>query len=317
MRHSAPLSALIAAALVACAPGTPTQPLVITPQIFSVTINPPPSPTALPTPTPTPTLVPLAARVNGQSITLSAYQAELARYLSTLSTPLDPNNERDRQTLAQIQEAALEALIEQVLIEQEAARLNITVSEAQIAAELAVVKAQAGGEARFRAWLLATGQSEADVRAQLRLELLTAALRAHVLSALPKTAEYVRAYHIVLATEREARQVLARLRNGAQFTALAQSLSLDESTRPAGGDLGWFMRESDAILWPEVEEAAFRLQVGETSDVVPSPIGYHIIRVIGREVRPLTEADAAHLEARALAEWMDALKARAQIERFV
>jgi parvulin-like peptidyl-prolyl isomerase len=261
--------------------------------------------------------VPLAARVNGQPITLSAYQAELARYLSTLSTPLDPNNERDRQTLAQIQEEALEALIEQVLIEQEAARLNITVSEEQITAELAVVKAQAGGEARFRAWLLATGQSESDVRAQLRLELLTAALRAHVLSALPKTAEYVRAYHIVLATEHEAKQVLARLRNGAQFTALAQSLSLDKSTRPAGGDLGWFMRESDAILWPEVEEAAFRLQVGETSDVVPSPIGYHIIRVIGREVRPLTEADAAHLEAKALAEWMDTLKARAQIERFV
>jgi hypothetical protein len=314
MRHFAPL---LAAVLIACAPSAPAQPLAITPQIFSVTINPSPSPTALPTPTATPTPVPLAARVNGQPITLSAYQAELARYLSTLPTPLDPNNERDRQTLAQLQEAALEALIEQALIEQEAARLNITVSEAQIATELGIVKAQTGGEEKFRAWLLATGQSESDVRAQLRLELLTAALRDQVLSTLPHTAEYVRAYHIVLATEREARQVLARLQNGAQFTALAQSLSLDASTRPAGGDLGWFTRESDAILWPEVEEAAFRLQVGETSDVVPSPIGYHIIRVIGREVRPLTESDAAYLQAKALAEWMDALKASARIERFI
>ena len=301
----------------ACAPNAPAQPPVITPQIFSVTINPPPSPTVSPTPTATPTAIPLAARVNGQPIPLSAYQAELERYLRTLPGPLDPNDERDRQTLAQLQEAALEALIEQALIEQEATRLNIAVSEDQVAAELAIVKAQIGGEAQFQAWLMATGQTESDVRAQLRLELLTGALREQVLSTLPRTAEYVHAYHIVLATEREARQVLARLRNGAQFTALARSLSLDESTRPAGGDLGWFMRGGNAILWPEVEEAAFGLQVGETSDVVPSPIGYHIIRVIGREVRPLTELDAAHLQARAMAEWMDGLKARAQIERFI
>jgi parvulin-like peptidyl-prolyl isomerase len=313
MKRFTSLAALAAAAWVtSCAPSAPAQPPVITPQIFSVTIKPTPSPT----PTATPTPVPLAARVNDQSITLTAYQAELARYLATLPAPLDPSNEQDRQTLARLQEAALEALIEQALIEQEAARLNITVSEEQITAELAVVKAQAGGEERFRAWLLSIGQTESDVRAQLRMELLTSALRERVLSALPSTAEYIHAYHIALATEREARQVLARLQNGAQFTALAQSLSLDESTRPAGGDLGWFTRESDAILWPEVEEAAFRLQVGETSDIVASPIGYHIIRVIGREMRPLTESDAVRLQARAMADWIEGLKARARIERF-
>ena len=249
MRRLAPLViSAVAIFAAACAPNAPAQPPVITPQIFSVTINPTPSPTALPAPTATPTAIPLAARVNGQPIPLSAYQAELGRYLRTLPGSLDPNDERDRQTLAQLQEAALEALIEQALIEQEAARLNIAVSEDQVAAELAIVKAQVGGEAQFQAWLLATRQTESDVWAQLRLELLTGALREQVLSTLPRTAEYVHAYHIVLATEREARQVLARLRNGAQFTALARSLSLDESTRPAGGDLGWFMRGGNAIL---------------------------------------------------------------------
>ncbi|MFC1464698.1 MAG: peptidylprolyl isomerase [Candidatus Brachytrichaceae bacterium NZ_4S206] len=307
--------AAFVALLTACAGDPADAPPVITPEIFSVTVIP--QATATPTPQPTPTPNPLAARVNGQPITLAEYEAELARYVAALPDAPDPNSDRGRLLALQLKDAALEALIEYALIEQEAARNGIEVNDRQVAEELAIAKERAGGEAKFQAWLAATRQTEASVRELLRRELLANAVRDRVLAALPRTAEYVHAYHIVVATEREARQVLTRLQNGAKFTALAQSLSLDESTRAAGGDLGWFARDTGAVLWPEVEDAAFSLQPGETSDIVKSPIGYHIIRVTEREVRSLTEADTIHLQTVALAEWMAGLKARAQIERFV
>lgn len=301
--------------LTACA-GDPTdEPLAITPEIFGVTVIP--QATATPTPQPTPTPNPLAARVNGQPITLAEYEAELARYLAALPDAPDPQSERGQQLALQLKDAALEALIEYALIEQEAARSGIQVSDQQVDDELAIAKARAGGEAQFRAWLAAIRQTEADIRALLRRELLVNAVRDHVLATMPRTAEYVHAYHIVVATEREARRVLTQLQNGAKFTALARSLSLDESTRADGGDLGWFARNTGAVLWPEVEDAAFGLQPGETSAIVKSPIGYHIIRVTERETRGLTEADTIHLQTVALAEWLAGLKARAQIERFI
>jgi len=308
-------ASLAAVLFTACAADSPSDLPVITPEIFSVTVNP--QVTATPTPEPTPTPIPLAARVNGQPITLEQYQAELERYLAASPAALDLNSERGQLLTIQLRDMVLDALIEQTLIEQEAGRHNVAVSEQQIADELAIAKERAGGEAQFQAWLSATRQTEADIRELIRRELLMNALRDRVLTELPRTAEYVHAYHIVVATEREARQILTRLQNGAQFTSLAQSLSLDEGTRAAGGDLGWFARNTGTVLWPEVEDAAFSLQPGETSDVIKSPIGYHIIRVTEREVRGLNEADTAHLQTAALGKWIADLKARAQIERFI
>lgn len=309
------LLAVLAALLTACTDEASAETPVITPEIFGVTVIPQATPT--PTAQPTPTPEPLAARVNGRPITLAEYEAELARYLAALPDAPDPNSDRGRLLAQQLREAALEALIEQALIEEEATRNGIQVSDQQVAEELTIAKARAGGEAQFQAWLAATQQTEESVRALLRREMLASAVRDRVLAALPRTAEYVHAYHIVVATEHEARQALTRLQNGAKFTALAQSLSLDESTRANGGDLGWFTRGSGAVLWPEVEDTAFSLQPGETSDIVKSPIGYHIIRVTEREVRSLTEADTIHLHSITLEKWMTDLKSRARIERFV
>lgn len=305
------LSVFAAALLAACAPAEPVR---VTPQIFSVTLIPQATPT--PTPVPTPTPNPNVALVNGRPIARADFEAEVQRALSGLEPPPNPASPEGERALRQLRESVLEALIEQALFEQEAERLGIVITEQQVEEELAFVKQRAGGEAAFRAWLAATRQQEADVRRQLRYDLLVNAVRDRALADLPRTAEYVHAYHILLRTEAEARRVLAQLQNGARFSALAQSLSIDDSTRPAGGDLGWFTRNGQTIVWPEVEDAAFTLQPGEISGIVKSPVGFHIIKVVAREVRPYTEADLAHAQAVALAEWVEQLKARATIVRF-
>jgi parvulin-like peptidyl-prolyl isomerase len=183
--------------------------------------------------------------------------------------------------------------------------------------ELNVTRDKAGGQDKFVAWLAANQQTEDDAREQIKLDLMTNALTAKVLVQLPKSAEYVHAYHIVVDSENEAEQILNQLSNGAQFQALAESKSIDDSTRADGGDLDWFTRGTGSVLWTEVEDAAFALQPDEISTVVKSPIGYHIIKVTAREVRQLTETDTTHFQQTALKQWMDGLKANAKIEKLI
>jgi len=76
-------------------------------------------------------------------------------------------------------------------------------------------------------------------------------------------------------TEREARAVLTRARGGEDFAALARKHSQDTSAAN-GGDLGFFGRGQ---MVPEFETAAFDLAVGQVSDLVRSPFGFHLIKV--------------------------------------
>lgn len=304
----------VALLLIACSNNPAPQPtsFVITPEIFSVTVITPTD-----TPLPTPTAVPLAAKVNDQPITLAQFNDELTRYIKAIPNAPDPKSDAGHALVARLKELVLDALIEQALIVQAAAKDGVSVSDAQVNDEINVAKDRAGGADKFSAWLTTSHLSEQDVRAMAQQEILINTMRDRVLAQLPRTAEYIHVYHIVVGTEREAQQVLQKLQNGSKFSALAQSLSIDDSTRAAGGDLGWITRNSGALLWSEVEDAAFALPVGETSDIVKSPIGYHIIRVTEKEERPLTEADTAQLQEAALQNWIAQLKAGAKIERFI
>ena len=88
--------------------------------------------------------------------------------------------------------------------------------------------------------------------------------------------EEVRARHILVPTETEARAALAEIRGGADFMAVAQRRSTGPGARE-GGDLGFF-RRGDMV--PEFAEAAFALQAGQVSEnPVRSPFGWHVIKV--------------------------------------
>jgi peptidyl-prolyl cis-trans isomerase C len=93
--------------------------------------------------------------------------------------------------------------------------------------------------------------------------------------------EEVRARHILVTTEAEARKVLADLKNGADFATIARVLSKDPDA-VKGGDLGFFRREQ---VWPGFADVAFSLQPGQ---VAPNPIknefGWHVIKVEERRL---------------------------------
>ena len=86
-----------------------------------------------------------------------------------------------------------------------------------------------------------------------------------------------------------AEGVRERLTAGETFEALAKKTSEDPGSGPTGGDLGCFGR---GRMVPAFEAAAFQLEVGQTSDLVKTPFGYHIIRVTSRKeetVLPLAQ----------------------------
>jgi peptidyl-prolyl cis-trans isomerase D len=98
------------------------------------------------------------------------------------------------------------------------------------------------------------------------------------------TPEQVRASHILLKTEgkddaavkKQAEDLLAQIKKGANFEELAKKHSQDEGSAVKGGDLDFFNK---GAMVPEFDKVAFELQPGQMSDVVKSQYGYHIIKV--------------------------------------
>ncbi|MFH0732737.1 MAG: peptidylprolyl isomerase [Candidatus Omnitrophota bacterium] len=87
--------------------------------------------------------------------------------------------------------------------------------------------------------------------------------------------EKVKASHILLSSEDEAKNVLAELDAGADFSDLARKYSKD-LTKDRGGDLGYFQRGQ---MIPEFENVCFAIKPGQTSGIVKTRFGYHIIKV--------------------------------------
>ena len=253
----------------------------------------------------------LAARVNGIPITKEQLDKEVGRYLAGDPDAPQPNT----PAMNDLAQGVLDGLIEQTLIDQEAAKQRITVSDKEVDDEIKALSDMRGGQDQLKEWMQSIGITEPELRDLARQELTTSALSEKIAQQTPKTAEYVHAYHILVNTEAEAKQILAQLQGGAKFDTLAKTKSIDASTAPAGGDLDWFAQGTGAVIWEEVENAAFQLKPGQISGVVPSSVGYHIIKVDGRETRPLTAEDAAFLQQSAFENWLANQKQAAKVER--
>ncbi len=91
-----------------------------------------------------------------------------------------------------------------------------------------------------------------------------------------KSRDKIRASHILVKTEDEAKKVIARLKKGEDFAKLAKAVSIDKASAERGGDLGYFSRGQ---MVPEFEAVAFQLKKGEISQPVKTQYGYHIIKV--------------------------------------
>ncbi|MDP1837132.1 MAG: peptidylprolyl isomerase [Reyranella sp.] len=134
------------------------------------------------------------------------------------------------------------------------------------------------------------------------------------------TEEEVHAKHILVATEDEAKALIAEIKKGAAFDKLAKEKSTDKASGAEGGDLGWF-KKSDMVK--EFADAAFDLKKGELTETpVKTQFGFHVIQLEDRRKAPppayeeLADQLREEMAREAVTAELDLMRSRAKIEKF-
>jgi parvulin-like peptidyl-prolyl isomerase len=211
---------------------------------------------------------PVLLRLDGESVRRSDFERHVARVARDVG-PLDPAARK----------GILEAFLEERALVIEARRRGH-------------LPAGAGAEEEPRA--VARLLAEAVHPREATEGEIAAFYRAHASElAVP---ESVTLRQILVGTLNEARDVKRRLaRDPKAFDAIARSQSKGEEAG-AGGYMGRFERGQ---LPPELEAAAFALPEGDTSDPVPTALGYHVLRVESRQQAREPTLEEAHERIRA------------------
>jgi peptidyl-prolyl cis-trans isomerase D len=148
----------------------------------------------------------------------------------------------------------------------------------------------------------ADGITEKTIRRIVTISVIRQELQTLITKDVSRTQEQVWIRHILVADEETAKEVAARIAAGEDFAALAAEYSLDTSNKDEGGDLGWFPR---GTMVQEFEDAAFALEVGETSDPVQTDFGWHILQSLGKDDLLMEPTAYNQLLNQTFNDWLD------------
>lgn len=277
--------------------------------VFSVAGCSKPTPTIAPTEAliqvtdvPSPTSAPLALKVNGEGILLSEYDAELARLqlaLAEIGEEMTPEQQKERIT---------NNFISELLLSQAATQAGFTVSDENIQQRIDTLVEDIGGQDKFIEWQTKYGYTAESFREALKRSILVAWQRDQILDSVPFTADQVHARQLLFQDQDNANEALRQIRSGVDFATIVKA-----QDPTLGGDLGWFPQGT--LTQPEVDAAVFALQPGETSEVIKSSIGYHIINLVERDAAHTLTIEARRtLQELKLDEWLKTSRESSSIE---
>jgi foldase protein PrsA len=247
------------------------------------------------------------AVVNGVGISKDALEKQVAVVLDSpqFQGQVDP---QDAEQRLEIERQVIVQLIQQELIRQEADRLSVRVNARDVDERFGQVRSQFATEDQFRQALEQNALSVATLRSRIREQLVLENVQRRAVGDVPVTeAEIVAEYgrgerfeelhvrHILFtvtgpdeaAARKKADAALARLKDGADFIALAKQVSEDAQTKPQGGDLGTVTRQTQ--FDQEFLRAAFAVKEGQISGIVRTQFGFHIIKVEDRRSKTLDQ----------------------------
>ncbi len=196
----------------------------------------------------------------------------------------------------------LQNMVMSDLIDQYAQQHHITVSADEIAKVEDQYKAQYPGD-QWNELLKARSLTEQDVQDLIRRQLIIdKAVGGNINVGDKQIADYfnknhaqfdkpaqARARHILVPDKKTAQKVEADLKSGKDFAAEAKQYSTDPGSREKGGELGWFRK---GAMVPAFDAYAFSAPIGQISQPIKSPFGYHIIQV--EERKPEQKATLAN-----------------------
>ncbi|WMJ76471.1 MULTISPECIES: peptidylprolyl isomerase [unclassified Sedimentibacter] len=236
----------------------------------------------------------IKAKVNDKVITQEEYDENLSVYKKMAENQYGADaweqEISEGQTMGSYYESTLlDQLIMDLLLVEAAEKEGITISEEELKGELDNFKAYLDTDEQYQQFLENYGMTEEYLKESLKKEFLINHYLALKIENLQPTDEElqtlfndlkmnikIKASHILVNTEDEAKNVVERLNNGENFEDLATELSLDTVSAANGGDLDYF--EYTDMVQP-FSEAAFSMEIGEISEPVKSDFGYHIIKV--------------------------------------
>lgn len=252
------------------------------------------------------------ARINGELVSReefeSVVQSNIARYEAQSGESF---NQEQRP---QLERQVLDGLVTRTILEQEAERLDISVTDERFSETLDQFKQQFPDEQGYQTALDQQGFTEAEFETELRRQMVIEQLiRSQVYDQVEVSDEEMREFydnnpqyfqqddqvaarHIIFTTEgveeseraalqEELEGIRQEIVDGADFAEMAREHS-QGPTATNGGDLGTFGRGQ---MVPEFENVAFDLEVGEISEVIETQFGYHILQVTER-VAPQTQS---------------------------
>jgi len=209
----------------------------------------------------------------------------------------------------QVQQSYLSELIRRAILDFHAAELGIEVTDEEVAEQIDAIKEDLG--ANFAEQLKESGLDEERLELRVRYSLLQDKIREEVAAATEASAaeieafyeenlaDYIasmRAQHILVKDFALAKRISGQLRSAPEkkveglFERLARRHSIDKGSARRGGDLG---EVTAGELDPGFEQKAAELDIGEVSEPFQTQFGYHVVRVVEREVTPLEEVKDA------------------------
>jgi len=189
----------------------------------------------------------------------------------------------------------LNSLIADKIVELEAKKLKVSVTDDEVDAEYKDYVEQYGGEESFKQLLATYNMDEKVIKNDIKKYLLTKKVMEDYVKITDDEVksyfeenkdaynqqEQVEASHILVEDEKTAKEVIKKLKDGEDFAKLAKEYSTDTGTKDDGGYLGYFGKGE---MVEEFENAAFAMKKGSiSSEPVKTDYGYHIIKVTDKK----------------------------------
>lgn len=229
-------------------------------------------------------------KVNSCSLTAKDFAEQLALRLQTHSL-IDLKNQA---TIDQTKKSIERDFIFDCLVNEYAEKTKLAVTDEMVQQEVRKVEIQYPDHPTFLVALKEQGTNLKDYTNRIRKTLLQKVLSEHLSSGTSEPTdeqieahfetnrreftrtESIRIRQILVETEPEAQRILKELKSNKSFKELAEHFSLAPEG-PQGGEIGWVYHGTADIFEP-----VFKLKVGQRSNPIKSPYGYHIVEVLAK-----------------------------------
>jgi len=274
------------------------------------------------------------AVVDGEEIAKSDYDAVISQAKKSYKTQKREFPKAGSAEFQTLKNQVVQFLVQREQFEQEAAALDVKITDKQVDARLEQIQKQyfGGDKKKFEKQLKEQGLTEAQVRVDIRSQIVSEKIFEEVTRKVTVTDKQVADYynknkaqysqpesrevrHILVKTKKQADDLYDQLKAGADFSALAKKFSEDTGSKANGGKLTISRGQTVAPF----DQTAFLLKKNDISRPVKTEFGYHIIQPIGdvkeAKVTPLKEVKdsikqqlAQTKKNEAMTKWVDELK---------